>query len=91
MATTIHNTNDSSTVDALWTLIDQQTESVKQVLAHRLADSLATTKSDASVVTGAKWSHKYSPRINHLRSLCGKEIPQEDLEKDERLSYLLSK
>ena len=38
---TIQHSNDSSTVDALWTLISQQTENVKRELAERLADSLS--------------------------------------------------
>lgn len=49
--------------------------------------------SDVSEITSTKdeWSNKYSPRINRLRNLCGKGVSQEDIQEDERLSYLLSK
>ena len=36
MATTIQHPNESSTIDALWTILNQQTESVKRALAARL-------------------------------------------------------
>ena len=41
MATTIHYPSESSTIDALWTILSQQTETVKKVLAARLKDSLS--------------------------------------------------
>ena len=41
MATTIHYPNEDSTIDALWTILNQQTESVKKALAARLKESLA--------------------------------------------------
>ena len=37
------------------------------------------------------YNPQYSARINRLRSLCGKEIPQEIIQEDERLAYLLNK
>ena len=41
MATTIHYSNESSTIDALWTILSSQTETVKKALAARLRDSLS--------------------------------------------------
>lgn len=41
MATAIHYSNESSTIDALWTILKQQSEGVRQALATRLAHSLA--------------------------------------------------
>ena len=39
---TIHYSNESSTIDALWVLLSQQTENVRRVLAERLNDSLSS-------------------------------------------------
>ena len=44
MATTIHYPNESSTIDALWTILNQQSESVKKALAARLKESLSHEK-----------------------------------------------
>ena len=44
MATTIHYPNESSTIDALWTILSQQSESVKKALAARLKESLSHEK-----------------------------------------------
>ena len=44
MATTIQHPNERSTIDALWTILNQQTESVKRALAARLKASLAQEK-----------------------------------------------
>ena len=44
MATTIHYPNESSTIDALWTILNQQSESVKKALAARLKESLSNEK-----------------------------------------------
>ena len=44
MATTIHYPNENSTIEALWTILNQQSESVKKVLAARLKESLAHEK-----------------------------------------------
>jgi hypothetical protein len=41
MATTIHYPSESSTIDALWTILSQQTENVKRALSARLKDSLS--------------------------------------------------
>ena len=41
MATTIHYPSESSTIDALWTILSQQTENVKHALAARLTDSFS--------------------------------------------------
>ena len=41
MSATIHYPSESSTIDALWTILSQQTETVKKVLAARLKDSLS--------------------------------------------------
>ena len=41
MATTIHYPSESSTIDVLWTILSQQTENVKRVLAARLTDSFS--------------------------------------------------
>ena len=41
MATRIHYPSESSTIDALWTILSQQTESVKRALITRLSESLA--------------------------------------------------
>ena len=41
MSATIHYHSESSTIDALWTILSQQTETVKKVLAARLKDSLS--------------------------------------------------
>ena len=47
MATTIHYPSESSTIDALWTILSQQTDTVKKALADRLKDSLSQNmKSD---------------------------------------------
>lgn len=40
MATAINYSNESSTIDALWTILKQQSEGVRQALATRLAHSL---------------------------------------------------
>lgn len=44
MATTIHYPNEHSTIEALWTILSQQSESVKKVLVSRLKESLAQEK-----------------------------------------------
>lgn len=44
MATRIHYPNESSTIDALWTILSQQSESVKKALAARLKESLSHEK-----------------------------------------------
>ena len=44
MATTIQYPNESTTIDALWTILNQQTESVKRALAERLNQSLSVEK-----------------------------------------------
>ena len=44
MATTIHYPNERSTIDALWTILNQQSETVKKALAARLKESLAHEK-----------------------------------------------
>lgn len=44
MATTIQYPNESTTIDALWTILNQQTESVKRALAARLNQSLSVEK-----------------------------------------------
>ena len=41
MATTMHYSNERMTIDALWTILSQQTENVKKALAARLKESLA--------------------------------------------------
>lgn len=41
MATEIHYPNELSTIDALWTILSSQTETVKKALAARLKDSLS--------------------------------------------------
>ena len=47
MATKIHYPSESSTIDALWTILSQQTDTVKKALADRLKDSLSQNmKSD---------------------------------------------
>ena len=45
MATKIHYPNEASTIDALWTILSQQSESVKRVLSQRLSESLVSKKS----------------------------------------------
>ena len=44
MATTIHYPNESSTIDALWTILNQQSENVKKALVARLKESLSHEK-----------------------------------------------
>ena len=44
MATTIHYPNESSTIDALWTILNQQSENVKKALVTRLKESLSNEK-----------------------------------------------
>ena len=44
MATTIHYPNESSTIDALWTILNQQSENVKKALVARLKESLSNEK-----------------------------------------------
>ena len=44
MATTIHYPNESSTIDALWTILNQQSENVKKALVPRLKESLSNEK-----------------------------------------------
>ena len=41
MATTIHCPSESSTIDVLWAILSQQTDTVKRVLAARLVDSIS--------------------------------------------------
>ena len=41
MSATTHNPSESSTIDVLWTILSQQTETVKKALAARLKDSLS--------------------------------------------------
>ena len=41
MSATIHYPSESSTIDVLWTILSQQTETVKKALAARLKDSLS--------------------------------------------------
>ncbi len=48
MAITIHYPSESSTIDALWTILSQQTENVKRVLAARLADSVSAKETPCS-------------------------------------------
>ena len=92
MATTIHYPSEASTIDALWTILSQQSENVKQALVTRLADSLAAEKYiPKKNMNKTAYNPQYSARINRLRSLCGKEIPQEIIQEDERLAYLLNK
>lgn len=44
MATTIHYPSESSTIDALWTILSQQTENVKRALSARLTDSFIESR-----------------------------------------------
>lgn len=44
MATTIHYPSESSTIDVLWSILSQQTETVKRALAARLAGSFSVNK-----------------------------------------------
>ena len=44
MATTIHYPNERSTIDALWTILNQQSENVKKALVARLKESLSNEK-----------------------------------------------
>ena len=44
MATTIHYPNESSTIDALWIILNQQSENVKKALVARLKESLSNEK-----------------------------------------------
>ena len=89
---TIHHPNESSTIDALWNLISQQPENVRRVLAERLTSSFVNTISTQNENTiSTDENNIYSKRINRLRSLCGRNISKEDLQSDERLSYLLNK
>lgn len=47
MEAKIHYPSESSTIDALWTILSQQTDTVKKALADRLKDSLSQNmKSD---------------------------------------------
>lgn len=44
MATTIHYPSESSTIDALWTILSQQTENVKRALSVRLTNSFIESR-----------------------------------------------
>ena len=44
MATTIHYPNENSTIEALWTILNQQSENVKKALVARLKESLSNEK-----------------------------------------------
>lgn len=48
MATTIHYPNESSTIDALWTILSQQTENVKRALSARLTNSFMESKAQCN-------------------------------------------
>lgn len=48
-------------------------------------------KTDETLQSASASTKKYSPRIEKLQQLCGTGITQEDIEKDDRLAYLLSK
>ena len=48
MATTMHYPNESSTIDALWTILSQQTENVKRALSVRLTDSFIESKAQCN-------------------------------------------
>ena len=51
MSATIHYPSESSTIDVLWTILSQQTETVKKALAARLKDSLS--QNENTVRTGS--------------------------------------
>ena len=44
MAATMHYPSESSTIDVLWTILNQQTETVKRALAERLVRSFTAKK-----------------------------------------------
>ena len=46
MSATIHYPSESSTIDVLWTILSQQTENVKRVLAARLNESFSRKETD---------------------------------------------
>lgn len=48
METKIHYPSESSTIDALWTILSQQTDTVRKALAVRLKDSLSQNKKSGS-------------------------------------------
>lgn len=55
-------------------------------------DVIHPMQTDASPsVPTADTRKQYSPRIRHLRSLHGQGITQQDIDKDERLAYLLQR
>ena len=48
MATTMHYPSESSTIDALWTILSQQTENVKCALSVRLTNSFIESKAQCN-------------------------------------------
>ena len=52
MSATTHYPSESSTIDVLWTILSQQTETVKKALAARLKDSLSQND-NTTVRTGS--------------------------------------
>ena len=50
MATTLHYPSESSTIDALWTILSQQTENVKRALSVRLTNSFIESKAQCRCI-----------------------------------------
>ena len=50
MATTLHYASESSTIDALWTILSQQTENVKRALSVRLTNSFIESKAQCRCI-----------------------------------------
>ena len=50
MATTLHYPSESSTIDALWTILSQQTENVKRALSVRLTNSFIESKAQCKCI-----------------------------------------
>ena len=46
MSATVHYPSESSTIDVLWTILSQQTETVKRALAARLVNSFAVENNE---------------------------------------------
>lgn len=84
MATTLTHTSAQRTAQALWTLIEPQSQEVKDILVRIITSPNVAQE----VVQPAKES--ISPRLQALKG-CMKDIPAEAFADDERAQYILSK
>lgn len=84
MATTLSQSENLKMANMLWKLIEPQDAEVKDYLRQRLDYS--------EIASSPKISAKLESREEIIKSLRGCiQLTPEDIEKDERLQYILSK